>query len=197
MTNEQNRQDRRKQLEELYLRNYGRILDSALADRRLLVQDGERVAESLTKYLPDYDGPLDDEPFQQWATEIIRPAVSRLGSLYDMRREYGPWVRGVIRRTLGHTSEFDDLNAVVEELENDVWMWAGAHIKSLLIPGTAKLSTRLCARAIWAARAWRTKQILRRDAVVRRIATVAACQSPFLQCEVMTDAELASAACDK
>lgn len=187
------KRSRQQQLEDLYFQNYTFLLDTALSDRRLLGNDGERIAQGIADHLHSYTGPLSDESFQAWAADIIKPAVDRIGTLYELRDRYACYVRGAIRKTLSFSNKFDDLNAVVDELENDVWIWAASRIESFMTPGTAAISTRLYGRAEWIATVWLTKQIIRLEAVKLHLSQ----GGVFEDCETLPELELASIRADE
>jgi len=162
MTHEQTEQDRPKELERLYTQHYGFILDAALADRRLLPQDGENIAQILADHLQSYDGTLETEPFQQWILETVSGAVERLGFFYDLRKKCRNSVRAGIWSILlqnldlkDHTSE----TYIMEQIEAATWAWALHHLDDLMVPGSAKLSTRLQAQARFQALTWRKSRL--------------------------------------
>jgi hypothetical protein len=166
MTPEQTEHDRHSQLEQLYTQNYGYILDLALTDKRLLPQDGERIAQSIAAHLDSYNGPLDPESFQKWIEGIIAPAVARLSRFYELRQQYyrsvlkGVWT---VLRTAKDLSEYDDPARTARALADDVWLWVFQNLEALEAPGAAKLSTRLQQKGYWAGRAWRTARLRERD----------------------------------
>lgn len=155
-------QDRRKQLENLYTRSYGYILDLALTDKRLLPQDGERIAQSVAAHLDSYGGPLDSESFQKWIARIIAPAVERLSTFGQWMREYRDSVRSGIWSILGKNLDLRDHSnpsAIAERIEFDTWFWALQHMDDLLEPGSARLSTRLYAQGKLHALTWRKSRL--------------------------------------
>jgi hypothetical protein len=53
----------------------------------------------------------------------------------------------------------ESLAAEVQCLSNDVWLWVIENLEDLLAPGTAKVGTRLRAKAFWVARSWKTQRL--------------------------------------
>ena len=156
--------DRQQQLEALFTRNYGFIKDVALSDKRLLVFDGERITKGVIEHLHLYDGPLEDEPFQEWAAEIIRPAVSRLSQVYRIREQCSDrMIYAAIRDVLNGANLGED-DKVIRDLIGELWTWLFFKLDPFLSSeSTASISTRLYARARWIARAWKTKQLRQRQ----------------------------------
>lgn len=161
MTNEIE-QDRQKQLEQLYTQSYGYILDLALADKRLLPQDAERIAQSVAAHLDSYGGPCDSESFQQWIAEIIAPTAQRLSTFYQWMQRYRDSVRSGIWSVFGKNMDLSDHSnpsAIVERIEFDTWFWALQHMDDLLEPGSARVSTRLYAQGRLHALTWRKSRL--------------------------------------
>lgn len=155
-------QDRQEQLDQLYTQNYGFILDTALADRRLLPQDGERIAQSLAHHLCLYEGPLDSEAFRKWAEDVITPAASRLSFFYQLQEECGSKVRAGIFSILRQNLDLRDHTStayILEQIEADTWVWACNHLDDLMVPGTAKPSTRLYSQGKFHALTWRKTRL--------------------------------------
>src|ERR1700681_2503513 len=121
MENEQNEQSQ-QEVERLYHQSYGHIIDLALADRRLLQQDAEHIAQSLAGHLQSYDGPLETESFQQWIGETVSGAVERLGFFYDLRKQCRNSVRAGIWSILAKNLDLKDHSCetfIVEQIEAD------------------------------------------------------------------------------
>lgn len=155
-------QDRQKQLERLYIQSYSYILDLALADKRLLPQDGERIAQSVAAHLDSYGGPLDTESFQQWIVETVSGAVERLGFFIELRERCRNSVRAGIWSILAKNLDLKDHTStafIMEQIEADTWAWAWHHLDGLMVPGTAKLSTRLQSQGRFQALTWRKSRL--------------------------------------
>lgn len=151
----------KNKLDELYTQSYSYILDTILKDRRLLLQDAENLAQSLAAHLDDYDGPIEPEPFRQWADGIIAPAAERLSTFYRWRHEYRNSVMSGVWSVLRHNLDLDSTNptAIAERIEQDAWFWVLRNMENLLVPGRAKLSTRLYAQGKFHALTWRKSRL--------------------------------------
>jgi hypothetical protein len=154
--------DRQIEIERLFSTNYGHIMDAALSDRRLLVADAERIAQSLANHLGEYPGDLNDQSFMEWATAVIGPAVIRLQFFYDLYQQCRKKVLSGIWSILGQNLDLRDHSNVafiLEQIEGDTWAWALEHLDDLMIPGSAKLSTRLYAQGRFHAMTWRKNRL--------------------------------------
>jgi hypothetical protein len=159
-------QDRKKELERLYHESYGHILDLALADRRLLPQDGENIAHSVARHLESYDGPIEIESFKRWLEDSVNGAVQRIGSFYGLQKECRKNVRAGIWLVLAKNLDLKDHSNtafLIEQIEANVWAWAWNHLDDLMKPGTAKLSTRMAARAKCETLTWRKSKLREND----------------------------------
>jgi hypothetical protein len=188
-------EDRQTELKQLYFQNYAAILDSALEERRLLHEDGCRIAQGLSAHLGEYDGALDTEAFLAWANSIAKPAAQRLSRFYEIIRDNDWAVQAGIRSALGigknAPNHFEDDAATAEELANEVRWLAFQYLDHLIEAGPAKISTRLFALARVHA-GFHTKKIrLRYHAVCRRLASGQGFLG-FTDAEVLTDAQLES-----
>jgi hypothetical protein len=158
---------RQEAVKQLYLKseNYNHILDMALSDRRLLPVDGERITEGVAAHLHLYDGPLADEPFQEWASEIIQPAVSRMGEFYDLKTQHEKVVYSaiwkIVKNSLDLRDHYDPAKTV-RQIADDVWLWVFLNLE-LLRTGTARVGTRLYAKARWEARRWKKSRVRDRE----------------------------------
>jgi hypothetical protein len=124
----------------------------------------------LAGLLPTYCGPNTDTDLLAWAEaqERTDPGIFLLCLHADCK----PFVRSAIWKTIKHVEEpsrYDDDPELVQELVQDVWVWAIENLDELMIPGTAKLTTRLYEAAYYIALAWRKKQKTRRAAVIRKV----------------------------
>jgi hypothetical protein len=164
------------EVEELYFRNYGRLLDAVLTDRRLFLGDAQHIAESIVKFLPTYDRELNDEAFLDWFIEVTAEALDKLKWFYQLHEECKRLIYKALWMSVGRHNEIDDhiaaeelpiVSQTVQDLAQELWLWVIENYEKLIIPGSAKLSTRLFARARIIAAAWRKKQHVRRGAVIR------------------------------
>lgn len=186
--------ERAREVDALYTRNYGALLDTALSDTRILVADGERIAESIKSHLQHYDGPLDDVLFQAWAGGLVKTAAERVALFYQMLEENDWAIRAGIRSALGvgtrRPNQFDDNKAVAEELFIEVAYLIFERVDDFLKPGTAKLSTCLFALARRHTLDYYVKKQARRHAAVaRRVAAGGGFHLP----EVVSPEEVAAA----
>lgn len=152
-------------LEQLYQGSYGAIIDLALSDKRLLPQDGERIAQSIAAHLDSYDGLLEPEPFQAWASEIAKPAVARLSRFLEIREQHDKTVLKAVWSVVGGAtdlSDYDNPTRTARDLADEVWLWVFENLEDIDNEGQAKLSTRLYSKARWLARAWKTSRLRRR-----------------------------------
>lgn len=178
----------------LYSRNYQKLVDTALSDKRILVADGKRIAESIKSHLKDYEGPLDDQDFQAWAIEIINAAAEQVAQFYELLKEDGWAIRAGIRSALGcgtrRRNQFDDTTAVAEELFIEVAYLVFERLADFLKPGTAKRSTCLFALARRHTLDYYVKKQARRHAAVaRRLAAGGRFHLP----EIVTNEEIEAA----
>jgi hypothetical protein len=157
--------DRQQQLNDLYTSNFGFIIDAASADTRLLTADAHHISEAVARHLGSYDGPIQDDAFQAWAADIINPAVERFGFFYDLMNQYEGSIFAGVWEVLGRARDLADADPVyvARTLAADTWAWVFEHVDDLMIPGTAKLATRLYARARITALAWRTDRLRHRE----------------------------------
>jgi hypothetical protein len=166
MTHEQHEQDRKRELERLYHESYGHILDLALADRRLLAQDGEGIAQSVASHLDTYDGPIETESFRQWIEDAVSEAAQRIAFFYGLKKECRKSIRSCIWRALDKDVDLKDHTNtayVIDQIESNVWVWVWHHLDDLLVPGTAKLLTRLVAQTKYQILSWRKGRLRDND----------------------------------
>jgi hypothetical protein len=157
-----NEQDRKKELERLYHQHYGHILELALADRRLLPQDGENIAQSVARHLGSYDGPIETESFKKWLEDGVNGAVQRIGFFYGLQKECRKRVRAGIWSVLGKNLDLKDHSStafILRQIENDTFVWAWNHLDSLMLPAEAQPSTRLYSQARFHALTWRKNRL--------------------------------------
>jgi hypothetical protein len=166
------------EVEELYFKNYGRLLDTVLTDRRLFLGDAQRIVESVARFLRDYDRELNDEAFLDWFIEVTAEALDKLKWFYDLHEECKRLIYKALWMSVGRNNEIDDhiaadelpiVSQTVQDLSQELWTWVIEHYEQLVIPGTAKLSTRLFARARIIAAAWKKKHHVRRGVIIRML----------------------------
>lgn len=161
-----NEQDRKKELERLYHQHYGHILELALSDRRLLPQDGENIAQSVARHLDSYDGPIETESFKRWLEDGVNGAARRIGFFYNLQKECRNSVYAGIWTILAKNLDLKDHTStafVIEQIEASVWAWAWHHLEELMVPGSAKLTTRLHSQGRFHALTWRKSRLRDND----------------------------------
>jgi hypothetical protein len=155
-------QVKQSNLENLFQQHYSQLRDLAQEDPRLLIQDSDNILEALAARLDQYEGELDDESFLAWASSAITPAVTRLATIYQWRYEHqdsvmkGIW--SILKKCLD-LRDHSQTSAILRNIESAVWVWAIEHYDDLLVPGTAKLSTRLYAQGKLHALTWRKSRL--------------------------------------
>jgi hypothetical protein len=154
--------ERRKALEKLYVANYAAIREIASAEPSLLIQDIERLAESVAEHLDEYSGPDDPDLFLDWAASIVQPAAASVAAFYAMHTAHSRIVYKGIWSVLQGCSDLGADESVAEELAQSVWIRIHSELPEWTRPGTAKLSTRLYSRARFAARRWKTDRLRNR-----------------------------------
>lgn len=156
-----NEQERKRALERLYHQHYGHILELALADRRLLPQDGENIAQSVARHLDSYDGQIEAESFKRWLEDAVSGAIEKLGFFYDLRKECRNSIRSAIWSILASNIDLLDSSpaAVISHIESNVWVWCLHHLDDLKVVGSAKLSTRLASQARFQTLTWRKTRL--------------------------------------
>lgn len=189
--NERPQAERAREVDALFFRNYGSILDAALSNRQIMVADGYKIAGSIEQHLNQYQGPLNDESFESWAKELAESAAIKMAKFYEILETDGWAIRAGIASALGiktrKLNQFDDSLAVAEELYSEVALLVFQRLDGFLRPGRAKLSTCLFALAHRHATSYYVvKQARRHDAVRRRLEKGGGFDMP----EVLTDAEL-------
>ena len=185
--------DRKSAVEALYVKNFGEMRDTALNHTNLFFSDAERIAEGVARHLHRYKGPLEDIPFQKWANRTVERAAKRLSKFYQLLDENSWAIRAGIRSALrcGTRSPnlYEDDQAIIEDLFNEVCFLVFQRLDGFLKPGTAKTSTCLHALASQHAYYHVKKQRIRHEAVRRRIES----GRGFVDLpEVLSDAEVAA-----
>lgn len=174
---------------ELFARNYGYLLDVALESRQLLNADAELLIAKLIYYFSEFAGDS-DEQFCEWAEGILQPAAERFGFFYTLLAAHEKIIHAAIWAVLGQNNQanhFDDDAALESEIFQDVCLKVMAKIDGLMLPGKAKLSTRIYELAKWEARSVLKRQRGRYTAVSRRLAS----GRGFIDCETLSDSEIA------
>lgn len=152
--------------EQLYFRNRGIVCDKILTTSTLYVTDGEAIADLLAGHLPEYDGPFDDEAFVTWAIEVMQPEIDRRTFFNNLCRDHRGSVRAGIWSVLRANLDLKDdesISRVVKTIECNTWVWAWQHIDDLMVPGTAKPSTRIRATAKFQALTWRKDRLREKE----------------------------------
>jgi hypothetical protein len=166
--------ERIRAVEQLFSRNYGSLTDAALAGKHVTATEGSDVTARIAENLHHYHGPIDDAPFLRWAYEVAQPVLSFLEIQHQCERYVFAAIYKVLKNCdgLGVNHRSYDYSGrivqygTVDEIASDVWIWTLEHLDELSVPGKAKLTTRMSERAMWTARAWKTKQIRQRDKTV-------------------------------
>jgi hypothetical protein len=153
--------ERIKAVEQLYFNLWGRLIEPTLSrDSRLTAADGYEIVSGLARHLASYDGPLEDEPFQSWAAEAVTLPIA----FAVFRREHSKAVLKGLWSVLRNCGDLGfDAASDIPILENQTWFKVWENLEDWLIPGPAKVSTRLYAMARFQARAWRTERLRERD----------------------------------
>jgi len=155
---------------ELYQRNIGYLQDRVLASvPPLMHEDVDRALAALSSQLREFAGSTDDE-FRQWAGKLLDPAIERLKFFYELYSSSHKLVLSAIWRALDNAVEpslYDNYSETVQELANEVWLWAFLNIEALMRKGTAKASTRIYALARKHTWFWKRKQQNRGMAMLR------------------------------
>jgi len=147
--------------EQLYNANHNEMEELCHESRLLFQGDVDNLLEGIAGKLNQFTGTTNQD-FMAWASTILQPAVGRLKELYTFRRLYeksvlaGVW--SILRGCLD-LADHDDPRHTAQQLANEVWPWIFQNMDALLVPGTAKLSTRLQERARYMAWAWKTSRL--------------------------------------
>lgn len=162
MNSAQNDQDRKEQLDQLCKKHYHQIHDLASEDPSLMVNDTDRIVEILESKLPAYGGELDDEDFLAWAADIIKVTIARFAYFYQLRKKYRRNVFAGIWPILHKNWDLTyrtDAAFIAHQIEADTMWWVWQHLDELMVPGTAKMSTRLQSRGKLDAMTWRKTRL--------------------------------------
>jgi hypothetical protein len=152
--------ERTAAVEQLFFSLWGRLIEPTLSrDSRLTAADAYQIVEGLARHLQSYRGPLEDEAFQEWAEEAITLPIA----FAVLRREHKGAVLKGLWSILGKCTDLGfEPDIDIPSLENQTWFKVWEDLEDWLIPGTAKVSTRLHALAKFQAMAWRTERLRER-----------------------------------
>jgi hypothetical protein len=152
--------ERIKAVEQLFFNLWGRLIEPTLSrDSRLTAADGYEIVGGLARHLASYDGPLEDEPFQSWAAETVTLPIA----FAVFRREHSKAVLKGVWSVLRNCADLGfEPSTDIPSLENQTWFKVWENLEDWLIPGKAKVSTRLYAMARDQARGWRTNRLRER-----------------------------------
>lgn len=160
--NEQHGEQKQEHLQHLCKRYRDQIRCLASEDPSLMVYDGDRIVAIMESHLSDYDGQIEDAEFLAWAAEIIKLTIARFAFFYAIRKKYRKCILAGIWPILHKNwdlRDHEDLRFIAQQIEADTLWWVWQHLDDLMIPGTAKLSTRLQARGKIDAMTWRKTRL--------------------------------------
>ena len=148
----------------------------------------DEAVQGVARHLHEYTGPIDNSSFLSWAKPIAKAAAIRLSKFYQIIDEHKGAIRAGIRSVLPSRNYFDDNNALVEEISQEIYLLVMQHLDSLTEPSKAKLSVRLYGLARRHTLDYHVKKARRRLKAVQRRLTRGGLNLP----EVLSDLELAS-----
>lgn len=160
MTRNEDRLQQQHDIERLFHNNYIHLLSACLESSQLMIQDAERLLESLFSQISNFGGHTDDD-FIRWAEPPLRDAAKRMSQWYVLRLKYAKVVLKAVWGVLKKAQDLsdDDPARTARALADEVWLWAFENLDDLLTPGAAAISTRLHAKAFWTARTWKTTRL--------------------------------------
>jgi hypothetical protein len=120
----------RNKLERLYIENVGYLKELIHSDPRTSIFETEKILNSIVSHLDDYDGPLTDKAFRDWATKVLLPVLG----LYGIKHAYTRPVRDAIRKVFIGYEWRGDIESARDDAEQDLWIWAILHLEKLLKP---------------------------------------------------------------
>lgn len=156
--------ERKKAIEQLVGQIYNAVEDHIIADRILDHKDAYLIFGKLYDFLSAYTGELNASDFLEWALDVLESHIF----VCSLKKQYELFVLKAFWKILKDCPEFIEYAHIpgkeprcitTEELSAELWFWCLQNSHELRVPGTAKTSTRLCARAKWIARAWKTNRI--------------------------------------
>lgn len=156
---------RQQHIQALYTRNFHFILDTASADSLLLIDDINNVASGVALHLDSYTGPIDDDAFQSWVSDIVQSAVTRVTTFHQIKKTCENQVYSAIWEILVTAKDLGICDqSSADEIAQLVWVWTLENLDSLCDENQpAKPSTRLHDKAYWFARAEKTRQLRARE----------------------------------
>lgn len=199
---------RRAEVERLFVdpANYYNICESITEDRSITtlfvmvfgdrtwtINVADEAVQGVARHLNEYTGPIESSSFIDWAKPLAKAAAIRLSQFYSVIDKHKRDIRAGIRSVLPR-NYFDDNNALVEEISQEVYLLVMQHLDSLTEPSSAKLSVRLYGLSRRHALDYHVKKARRRHkAVQRRLSQGGSIDCP----EVLSDQELASMAAEQ
>ena len=156
--------ERQRAVTLLYSTNWDRVRSAALdSNPNLTANDAYECVARLADRLQHYpvNLKLTDDAFCSWAANVLETSVF----ICALKSETESYVYAAVHRVLAACEELGVNQqtphelGTADEIASDVWTWALDHIDELMKAGTAKLTTRMYARARWQARAWKTRQL--------------------------------------
>jgi len=149
----------REQRATLLSTNYSTLREAA-SHPSLMVGDTESILSVTVKRLDQYDGPNDSDAFCEWAlSEVVQPGVQRFIDFYKMKSEHSGAVRAGIWRILKGCTDLGFDNSTFAGIEANAWFTIFVGLDGFLVPGTAKLSTRLYEEGRYAGLTWRKTRL--------------------------------------
>jgi hypothetical protein len=145
----------------LYFNSWGRLVaDAHETNRYLNAQDADDCVSSLAGKLQYYPPhfKLTEDAFARWAGNVLAATVF----MHGLQRQTERSVRRAIRRGLagcgglGVAYRTEHELGTEDEIVSDTWLWALDHIDELMVPGTAKLTTRMYEQAEYQVRKWKS-----------------------------------------
>jgi hypothetical protein len=157
-------------LQQLYLTHYSTIRE-AVSDSgpNLFVQDVDRITAGIADHISNFTG--EPEEFLPWAVSLARESAESASAFIAMRSEHSGTVRKAIGSILKGCGGLGVHDTTIDEIETDLWLKVLEELPAWLAPGysndpsrnAATLDTRLFAKALWRARAWKTTRVREKE----------------------------------